>query len=283
MAESSIQQQIDWARQALAATSPSAVLDAEVLLAHCLQKNRSFLRAWPELLLNDAQLHQFRQLITLRITGMPVAYLTGQREFWSRTFNINANVLIPRPDSELLIELSLKHLPADASVQILDLGVGSGILAVTLALERPLAHVLATDISLTALDIAKQNAITLNANNISFLASNWFEAVPAQKFDLIISNPPYIAADDPHLQQGDVRFEPDNALISGKQGLFDIEIIVSQAKQYLKPNAYLLIEHGYNQATAVQAIFTANGYSDIDTHPDLSGQLRVTSGAWTTS
>jgi release factor glutamine methyltransferase len=189
-------------------------------------------------------------------------------------------VLIPRPESELLIELSLKHLPKEKSCKILDLGTGSGILAITLASERSLAEVLATDISPDAISVARQNATRLNTENVRFMESNWFAEVQERDFDLIISNPPYIAVNDPHLQQGDVRYEPNTALISAENGLKDIHLIAEQTPGHLKIGGYLFIEHGYNQQADAQAIFKTLNYRDVTTHSDLSGQPRVTSGLW---
>lgn len=268
------------ATEQLATVSETAILDAEVLLCHCLHKNRSFLRAWPEHQPSAEQTTCFRTLIEQRLQGMPIAYLTGEREFWSRSFKVGPDVLIPRPDSELLIEISLDLLPADQSCKIIDLGTGSGILAITLAAERPLADVIATDLSASALRVARHNAELLNTGNVRFLQSHWFDKVADDNFDLAISNPPYIAADDPHLSQGDVRFEPDSALISAEQGLQDIRLIAEQARRHLKNGGHLLVEHGYNQQTEVQAIFKALNYRQVETHADLSGNPRVTSGLW---
>ena len=276
----SIQALLTTASLQLAAVSDSAQLDAEVLLGYCLQKNRSYLRAWPEKQPDAQQCGQFRQLLDKRLDGWPVAYLTGQREFWSRDFKVSPDVLIPRPDSELLIELGLARLTAGQAAEVLDLGTGSGILAITLAAERPLCRVIGTDLSSAALEIATANAARLNIANISFILSDWFAALPARQFQLIVSNPPYIAADDPHLQQGDVRFEPESALISAENGLQDIRRIAEQARNFLKPHGSLLIEHGYNQAAGVQDLFKALNYQEITTHHDLSGQPRVTSGLW---
>ena len=278
----SLQTLLDSAATRLSSTSTSETphLDAEVLLCHCLSKSRSYLRAWPERQPSEAQSQWFWDLIARRCQGEPIAYLTGQREFWSRSFKVSPDVLIPRPDSELLIELSLQLLPHNQSCKIIDLGTGSGILAITLAAERPLATVIATDVSSAALNIAQLNAESLAVGNVRFLTSHWFDSVADKNFDLVISNPPYIAADDPHLQQGDVRFEPESALISDEEGLKDIRLLSEQARNHLKPNGLLLIEHGYNQQTQVQAILQTLNYRQIQTHPDLSGNPRVTSGIW---
>ena len=275
----SIAELLGAAAEQLDASSETALLDAEVLLCHCINKNRSFIRAWPDHLLSTGQRAQFHSLISQRNCGVPVAYLTGQREFWSRNFIISPDVLIPRPDSELLIELCLEHLTDKHSAKIVDLGTGSGILAITLAAERSFAEVVATDISAKALAIARQNAENLGVK-VRFIQSHWLDAVLDQDFDIIVSNPPYIAAHDPHLQHGDVRFEPDCALISDENGLKDIQLIVDQSRTHLRNPGLLLIEHGYNQQNAVQAIFKARSYLDIHTYPDLSGNPRVTLGLW---
>lgn len=264
----------------LALVSDSAVLDAEILLCMALNKPRSHLRAWPDHQLQPEHLTAFQALLEQRQNGMPVAYITRNREFWSRDFQVTPDVLIPRPDTELLIELSLKLIPADQSIKIIDLGTGSGIIAITLAAERPQAQISATDFSLNALRIAQLNADKHRINNIQFYQSNWFADVPATKFNLIISNPPYIAEDDSHLQQGDVRFEPQTALCAAEQGLGDIKIIAAAARNYLEPYGHLLIEHGYDQPQQVQTLFKDLHYDNVQTYTDLSGQPRVTYGQW---
>ncbi len=280
MTEPDIQSALTEGLNALAACSDSARLDAEILLCQCLNKPRTFLRAWPEKQLEEAQCKRYRKLISLRRKGTPIAYITGNREFWSRDFTVSNDVLIPRPETELLIELSLDLIAPDQSVKLIDLGTGSGIIAVTLAAERPHSQVTACDISKAALEIARQNATRHHTRNISFQQSSWFSNIIDTSFDLIISNPPYIAADDPHLHRGDVQHEPQQALISAKQGLEDIALIIEQGRQHLKAAGHLLIEHGYNQRTAVQAIFNAFNYINIITYSDLSGNPRVTSGIW---
>ncbi|MDD1622494.1 MAG: peptide chain release factor N(5)-glutamine methyltransferase [Methylococcaceae bacterium] len=280
LATESIQILLADAIETLTPVSETASLDAEVLLCHCLNKNRSFLRAWPDHRPTTRQIADYRHLIEQRRQGMPVAYLTGQREFWSRNFLVGPDVLIPRPDSELLVELSLEWLPAGQASKIIDLGTGSGILAITLAAERPLADVIATDLSPAALTVARQNAERLATHNVRFLQSHWFDAITDHDFDLVISNPPYIAESDPHLRQGDVRFEPNSALVSAENGLKDIRLIAEQARSHLKIGSRLLVEHGYNQQAGVQAIFETLNYRQVKTHADLSGNPRVTSGLW---
>ncbi|MDD1612192.1 MAG: peptide chain release factor N(5)-glutamine methyltransferase [Methylococcaceae bacterium] len=262
----------------LSDSSDSAVLDAEILLCLALNKPRSHLRAWPDSIPVPGQIERFQNLIQQRRQGAPVAYLTGCREFWSRNFQVTPDVLIPRPETELLIEISLTLLPKDQPARIIDLGTGSGIIAITLAMELPKAEVTAAELSLSALQVAKHNAAEHQADRIRFLHSNWFASAPPEKFDLVISNPPYIDENDNHLNQGDLRFEPRSALTALKQGLADIQKIASDARYYLKTGGHLLIEHGYDQEYAVQSIFLDLGYDSVQTYKDLSGQPRATYG-----
>ena len=266
------------AARILAANSDSAALDAEVLLCMTLGKERSYLRAWPDKELHPEHTARFWTLIQERQKGTPIAYITGRREFWSRDFHVTPDVLIPRPDTELLIELSLKLIPADKPIKLIDLGTGSGIIAITLAAERPHAQVSASDFSLAALRVAQLNANKHHTNTIQFFHSNWFADVPDVKFNLIISNPPYIAEDDSHLKQGDIRFEPQTALSTGEGGLRDIKIIADTTRNRLEPGGHLLIEHGYDQQHQVQTIFKNFHYDNVQTVTDLSGQPRVTYG-----
>ena len=270
------------AARALAACSDSAVLDAEVLLCLTLNKERSYLRAWHDKELQPEHTAKFWTLIQERLKGIPIAYITGNREFWSRDFHVTPDVLIPRPDTELLVELSLKLIPPDKPIKIIDLGTGSGIIAITLAAERPHAHVSATDFSLAALRIAQLNANKHHTNNIQFYQSNWFANVPDALFNLVISNPPYIAENDRHLKQGDIQFEPQTALCAAEEGLSDIKIIADTARKRLEPGGHLLIEHGYDQQHPVQAIFKDFHYDNVQTVTDLSGQPRVTYGQFKT-
>jgi release factor glutamine methyltransferase len=272
----SIQTLLDNATKSLVKNSDSPRLDAEVLLAFVLEKNRSYLRAWNDKTLDSQTISTFETLISERENGVPISYLTGIREFWSRDFLISSDVLIPRPDTEVLIEQCLMQIPQNSHFTILDLGTGSGAIAVTLAAERPNATVFAVDASLAALEIAKQNGQKHNCQNVEFILSDWFSNVPEIEFDLIVSNPPYIPFDDEHLTQGDVRFEPKSALIAAENGLSDIKKIATEAKNYLKLNGQLWFEHGYNQAESVQTILKNLVYSDIQTFTDLAGQDRVT-------
>lgn len=275
-----IQSALENASKKLLESSDSAHLDAEVLLCHVIDKPRSHLRAWPEKELQPPQNQRYLKLIKQRQQGLPIAYITGNKEFWSRDFKVTPNVLIPRPDTELLVELSLHLLANKTNPKVIDLGTGSGIIAITLAAECPDINIIATDLNNQALDIARQNAITHQVQNIQFVQSNWFSNISQSKFDLVISNPPYIANNDRHLSQGDVRFEPTSALISGTQGLRDIKNISQNAHHYLNTDGTLLIEHGFNQQADVQASFNLYGYINIKTHSDLSGNPRVTTAQW---
>lgn len=262
----------------LSDNSDSAALDAEILLCLALEKPRSHLRAWPDRKPEPDQIRHFQALLQQRRQGAPVAYLTGRREFWSRDFQVTPDVLIPRPETELLIEISLTLLPKDQPARLIDLGTGSGIIAITLAKELPQAEVTATDLSPAALNIAQRNAAEHRAYHLRFLHSDWFASVPPATFDLVISNPPYIAENDSHLKQGDVRFEPRTALTAPSQGLADIRTIAGEARRYLRTGGHLLIEHGYDQEQAVQSIFRDMGYDKVRTYKDLSGQPRATYG-----
>lgn len=274
-----IAQQLKLATKQLSNSSDSAYLDAEVLLCYVLDKQRAYLRTWPERELNAKQLKQFQQLTKKRYKGIPIAYLTGSREFWSRDFFVNETVLIPRADTELLIELSLA-LIQQQSLALLDLGTGSGIIGITLAAECPAIDVTATDFSKAALAVAQQNAQNLQVTNVTFKHSDWFTNIPQKPYQLIISNPPYIAEDDLHLQQGDLRFEPITALSAPQSGLAAIRQIIEQSRDFLSKGGYLLIEHGYQQQAAVQAIFEEYAYQQVIGHCDLGGQPRVTTGCW---
>lgn len=265
------------ARARLTATSPSAQLDAELLLAHALGRDRSYLRAWPDATPAPERLAVFDELLARRCAGTPIAYLLGFREFWSRSFRVSPAVLIPRPETELLVELALRSIATIRNPRIVDLGTGSGVIAVTLALERPDAEVHATDISRAALDVARANADALGARAVHFGYGDWFEALPAdQPFDLIVSNPPYIADDDPHLDAIELRQEPRSALAAGRDGYAALRRIAAGAADRLAADGELLLEHGFEQAPTVQALLARLGYRDISLHHDLQGHPRVT-------
>ena len=276
----SIAQAIKQASKTLAETSDSARLDAEVLLCHVLDCSPTHLIAWPEKSLNDKQTQAFNHLIEQRHSGTPVAYLTGSREFWSLNFKVTPATLIPRPETETLVEFVLDKFSEQKKLKLIDLGTGSGAIAIAIASEKPDWEIIATDISTEALNIAAENARNHQINNIQFIESNWFEQIEKQHFDLVISNPPYIADQDKHLSQGDVRFEPLSALTSGKTGLDDIKHITARSIQYLSENGWLIFEHGYDQKQAVYDRFKQNNFHKIMQLNDLSGQARMTAGIY---
>ena len=264
---------------ALGLEKREARLEARVLAAHAWQVDHAWLIAHDTDPLTEAQITQFETLLTRRLAGEPVAYLVETREFYGRPFQVSPDVLIPRPDTELLVERALANLPPDQVADVLDLGTGSGCIAITLALERPLARVTAVDRSPAALAIAQRNAGILNAR-IEFLTGDWFDALAGRRFDLIVSNPPYIAAADPHLARGDVRFEPLAALAAGQDGLDDLRRLIRDACAHLRPGGALLLEHGYDQADAVVELLRQQGFEQISTLRDLAGLDRVSGGRW---
>lgn len=253
-------------------------LEAEVLLTHALGKPRSWLIAHAGDALDEAQLRAYDALVQRRRQGEPVAYLTGRRGFWSLELEVTPATLIPRPETELLVELALERLPKDQRARVLDLGTGSGAIALAIARERPAAQVTATDASPDALAVAQRNAAAHGLANVDFALGDWLSPLAGQRFDLIVSNPPYIEAHDPHLAQGDLRFEPPGALASGDDGLDDIRRIVSQARPHLPAGGWLLMEHGWNQGAAVRALLQQAGYGEVFTAQDLEHRDRVTGG-----
>lgn len=263
----------------LAETSNSARLDAELLLAQALDRPRSYLRAHAEDAAGTAAA-TFAALIAARRRGEPVAHLLGEREFWSLPLRITPDTLIPRPDTEVLVERALVRLAPQRSALALDLGTGSGAIALALASERPRAQILATDRSAAALAVAESNRQRLGLGNVQFLESRWFANLQPDRFELIVSNPPYVADDDPHLAQGDVRFEPRSALTAGPDGLDDLRAIVAEAPRWLSAAGWLLVEHGFDQADAVTRLFAAAGFTQIASHRDYAGQPRLTEGQW---
>ena len=257
--------------------SPSALLDAQVLLAEVLQVNRSWLYAWPEQQLDAAQQQQFDALCARRALGEPVAYLLGRRDFWSLTVKTTPAVLIPRPETETLVELALQ-LGSLESGAIADLGTGSGAIALALATERPQWQVHATELSAAALAVAQTNFQESVLPNLQLLAGSWCAPLPKIKFSMIVSNPPYIDAADAHLEQGDVRFEPRCALVAAGNGLADLQEIAQQARTCLQAQGWLLLEHGWQQGEQTRFILTALGYTGVTTHQDQGGRERVTAG-----
>jgi release factor glutamine methyltransferase len=252
--------------------------EAELMLAHALGRTRAWLFAWPEYEPAAEQRERFASLVDARASGAPVAYVLGQRAFWSLDLDVSPAVLIPRPETELLVELALARLPDDVVLRVADLGTGSGAIALSIAHERPLAHVLATDASEQALAVARANAQRLGIASVEFAQGDWFAMLGERRFDLIVSNPPYIAADDPHLAQGDLRYEPASALASGADGLDAIRTIVAAAPAHLVANGWLLLEHGWDQAERVRALLVAHGFGEVGSVRDLAAHERVTLG-----
>ncbi|MDH3526098.1 MAG: peptide chain release factor N(5)-glutamine methyltransferase [Gammaproteobacteria bacterium] len=256
----------------------STRLDAEVLLAACLGKPRSYLHTWPERSIDQRKLECFEQLIRRRARGEPVAHLTGQREFWSLPLVVTPATLIPRPETETLVELALDKLPPDTPLRIADLGTGSGAIALAIATERPRCEIIATDISERALAVARCNAEQLGLDNIRFIAGDWCESLPAGRFDAILSNPPYVAERDPHLDSGDVRFEPRQALVAGPEGMDALRLIACCANDHLRQDGWLIVEHGCDQGEKVMQLLQAEGYNNVSTRSDGAGLSRVTLG-----
>ncbi len=253
-------------------------LDAELLLLHVVHKPRSWLFTHADDVLDMDVQSAYANLIGRRAAGEPVAYITGQRGFWSLDLEVTPATLIPRPETELLVELALQSLPADAACSVADLGTGSGAIALAIARERPHAQVVATDASVDALVVAQRNAQRHAIGNIAFAHGDWLAPLVDRRFDLIVSNPPYIEAADPHLGQGDLRFEPTSALASGADGLDDIRRIVHDARAHLHPGGWLLFEHGWNQGDAARALLHEAGYVEVFTAPDLEQRDRISGG-----
>jgi len=273
-----IQQALQQASLNLSDTSTTAILDAQVLLSYVLQCNTAHLAAWPEKELNKDQTTQYLGLIKQRSQGNPVAHLTQQREFWSLHFSVNDSTLIPRPETETLVEYILSVFGNNKNITLLDMGTGTGAIAISIASEKPSWEIIASELSSDALALAKHNSDFHQTNNVNLIQSDWFSNITRHDFDIIVSNPPYIADDDPHLQQGDVRFEPKSALTSGKTGMNAIELICSQAKNYLKNDGVLIVEHGYNQQHLVAECFIKYGFFEVEQKQDLAGHIRMTAG-----
>lgn len=277
----SIAENLQTAIKFLTGSSDSARQDAESLLAHALEKSRSHLFAWPEKIIDTDQQQHFDRLIEQRRGGHPVAYLTGTREFWSQRLRVSKDTLIPRPETELLVEFAIAHIKMNPVQQILDLGTGSGAIALAIASECPGIKVYASDNSPAALSIARHNADRLRIENVIFVPGDWFVGLPPISFDLIVGNPPYIAECDPHLSRGDVAFEPLSALIGGSDGLESIRTIIATAPEFLPAGGSLAIEHGFDQGEAVRAIFRQYGFTDVRTRQDLNRLDRISFAALT--
>jgi release factor glutamine methyltransferase len=264
-------------RSAELTDSDSAVLDTELLLSHALDVSRTYLKTWPDRQPDTDQVTTFAALFQRRIRGEPIAYILGHQGFWSLDLKVSEHTLIPRPETELLVETALElQLPPQSSV--LDLGTGTGAIALALACERNDWNITALDFQPQAVALAEENRAAHKLDNVQIVQSNWFAALPAVKFDLIVSNPPYIEKNDPHLSQGDVRFEPASALVSGAEGLDDLILLISQSVAFLKPNGWLLVEHGYDQGPGVRALFAEAAFSAIETRNDYNQIDRITFG-----
>jgi len=289
---STIDQAIQYGKQVLT-NSDTARLDSELLLLKVLNDSaldnlgppkqyytKTWLMTWPETLLTEQQYTQYKQYLHSRAQGKPIAYIIGSKDFWSLTLKVSPDTLIPRPETELLVECALEKIPSAASYTIIDLGTGSGAIALALAAEKPESQLIATDISLAALEMAKKNALNLDIKNVSFYQSHWFDELPTLQCDLIISNPPYISDNDPQLEDNVRYYEPLSALLSDHNGLKDIKEIINNSSSFLKSAGWLLIEHGYQQGPQAETLFLQYGYIHVQTVNDLNDLPRVTMGQW---
>lgn len=265
------------ARQRLAGVG-SGALDGEVLLAHVLRCSRAELLARPEAPAPGPAAAAFEALVERRGRGEPVAYLVGHKAFWTLDLAVDPRVLVPRPETELLVELALTRLPADVARRVLDLGTGSGALAIAIASERPLCEVIGVDASAAALAVARTNAAAVDDIEVEFREGSWWEPVADERFDVVLSNPPYLADDDPHLADPALACEPQGALVAGPTGLEALAVIVAGATAHLAPGGWLIVEHGFDQGAAVRGLFTAAGLAEVGTHRDLAGLERATAG-----
>ncbi len=261
-------------------SSSTPALDVELLLAHVLDRDRAYLRTWPDRVLSDSEQTLFDALLHRRAQGEPVAHILGSQSFWTLDLKVSSNTLIPRPDTEILVQEVLA-LPLEPRIRILDLGTGTGALALALASEKPDWEVYSSDTSEDIIELARENARRNGIEGVHFLTGDWFEALPDQlRFAVIVSNPPYIDESDWHLSQGDVRFEPATALVSANEGLRDLSHLVSEAPAYLECGGWLLLEHGYEQAGVVQKLMHERGYQGVRSAYDYGGHQRVTVGQW---
>ncbi|QSX39911.1 peptide chain release factor N(5)-glutamine methyltransferase [Shewanella cyperi] len=277
--QATIGEALQWAFVQLQNVSDSANIDAETLMQYCLGKPRSYLYAWPERALTQEQWKHFEQMVQRRAQGRPVAHIVGEREFWSLPFMVNDSTLIPRPDTEILVETAL-NLTLPDNARVLDLGTGTGAIALALASERPHWRITALDKVEDAVALAMANRENLGLSRVEILQSDWFGAVKDRDFDLIVSNPPYIDEQDEHLSQGDVRFEPISALTAADEGFADLFHIAANARDFLRPGGYLLLEHGYAQALALRERLTELGYDKVATVRDFGSNDRCTLGRW---
>lgn len=270
---------IDTGYELLHAGSETPRIDAEVLMQHVTAKSMAWLIAYGDSIATAEHSTSFFDAIAKRQAGQPIAYITGSRDFWTLSLTVDENVLIPRPDTETLVEHALELLDKQEPLRILDLGTGSGAIALALAKEHPLADVLAVDSQAGALHLAQKNAADNQIDNVAFLQSNWFESISeADRFDLIAANPPYVEFGDPHLSKGDLRFEPDSALIASGNGLDDLENIITSAPRFLNVNGVLIVEHGFEQADAVANMFAQTRFTDVQLFKDINDLPRCTRG-----
>lgn len=264
--------------QALGLSATEARIEVQMLMAAALQVQRAYLIAHADEIMPSRPAACYQGCVKRRLEGEPIAYILGEKEFFSLVFKVSPAVLIPRPETELLVELALSHIPANTPCRVLDLGAGSGAIAIAIAKQRPRATIVAVDNSSGALAIARENTVKLTVSNVQFLQSDWYEGVVCQEFDIIVSNPPYICAGDPHLAQGDLRFEPINALVAGQSGLDAINTIIAGARAHLRQNGKLLLEHGYNQEKLCGNLLYEAGFNKVYRYPDLAGIPRLISG-----
>ncbi len=273
-----IQQALQWAKHQLI-DGESAILDARILLCHVLECEPVTLMTYPEKVLTEEQESQFQHLVNLRLEGRPIAHLVGYRDFWTLRLQVSEKTLIPRPETELLVEHALE-LPIPAEAKVLDLGTGTGAIALSLASENPKWQVLGVDYDQEIIDLAKKNALSNDINNVSFTKSNWFSDVDEQEFDLIVSNPPYVEQDSPYLNQGDVRFEPLTALVADQDGLEDIKTIIEKSRTKINIGGWLIVEHGFQQGESVHSLFLEFGFKHVQTVKDLNDCERITKAQW---
>ena len=265
----------------LSTASDTALLDTELLLCHSLSVDRAWLKTWPDKILSAPDMQRFEQLFRRRLEGEPVAFIIGSQGFWTLDLKVSPHTLIPRPETELLVETAMQlELPNNS--QVLDLGTGTGAIALALASEYPQWQMTAVDVQASAVELAEQNRLACQLKNVTIYQSDWFAAVanrqPQTLFNLIVSNPPYIEIDDAHLFEGDVRFEPASALVSGTQGLDDLQLVIGQSSGFLAPAGWLLVEHGHAQGLAVRDLFNEAGYVLVETRQDYNQLDRITLG-----
>jgi release factor glutamine methyltransferase len=272
---------IDEGRARLQRVADDPRHEAEILLGAALGKTRGWILAHPEERILDCEAtDRYEACVTRRSHGEPVAYVLGEKEFWSLPLQVTPDVLIPRPETELVVELALAHMPREAALRVLDLATGSGAIALAIAHERPQAALVGTDISAAAISVARRNALQLQLGNVEFGVGNWFDPVAGQRFDLVVSNPPYIAEGDDRVEPGVHRFEPHGALFSGPDGLCALRVIAAGAGKQLSVGGWLIVEHGNQQGPATRELLSAAGFSDVATHRDLAGLDRCTVGHW---